>query len=174
MTRLILADVAAALERYALAHAVLLLPILLASAFLVPAVSGRLRGFARSARGRIAMVCLMAVVVGWEARAAHDVFRDRPQHLQAELVAVTARAAAEAARADENARQVEAQRAVAAAAGGRERAAAASADTLQQQVQAYASELASKPARLPHHDGCRLSGDDARRLRGLGAAEPGR
>ncbi len=163
MTRLILDAVAAACLRFALAHAVLALPILLVGACFVPGVSGRLRGFMRSPSGRIAMACLMALVVGWEARTVLDAAADRSQRLRADLAAATARA-------DENARQAQAQHDVADAAAQRERAAASAANTLQQQVEAYASELASKPARLPHPDGCRLSDDDARRLRGLGAA----
>ncbi len=163
MRRLILDALAADLGRFALAHAVLGLPILLVGACFIPGVSGRLRGLARSSSGRIAMACLMAVVVGWEARAALDAASDRSHRLGADLAVATAWA-------DENARQARAQHDIADAAAQRERTAAATADTLQRQVQAYASELASKPTRASHPDGCRLSGDDARRLRGLGAA----
>ncbi len=163
MSRLILDALAADLLRAVLPHAALGLPIILVVACLVPGVARRLLAFARSMVGRIAMVTVLAILVGWEGHVALDAASDRSQRLRADLTAATARA-------DENARQAAAQRDIAEAAAQRERAAASAATTLQQQVEAYASELATKPARLPHPDGCRLSGDDARRLRGLGAA----
>ena len=164
---------------FVLSHAIWAIPlVLVAACLIVPGLPAALFAFARTTAGRIVIACLLAGAIGWEARAALDASWDRSERLRADLAAADARAALEAARAAENARQALAQRDIAASASARERTSAALADTLQEQVDDYASDLASQPPApqpsSPHAapSGCRLSDADARRLRGIGATKP--
>ena len=164
MTRIILDAVAADLARTALAHLVLIVPvILLVACFLVRGLAAALLDLARSKVGRIVMACAMALIVGWEARAACDASTDRTERLRNDLVAATARIATEIARADESARLAMAQHDIATAIASRERDAELATQSLQRQVQDYASIR----NRAPQAGRCVLSVDDARRLRGI-------
>lgn len=142
-----------------------------------PGVWSAVFAFLRTTVGKIILACAIAALIGWEARAFVDdsqallktMTAERAEHARV-LAEEQAHTKAAEAKAAEARRQAEAAHDIAASAAARETDAANKAETLQEQVDDYADQLAHAPSTAVH---CRLSDGDARWLRNLGHAAAG-
>ena len=161
------------LRDFVLAHVVWFLAAgFIAALIFVPGTGSAILAALRTTLGKILLACVIAALIGWEARAFVDDSATLRKTLVAEraeqsrvLAEEQARTKAADAKAAEARRQAEAAHEIATAATARETDAASKADTLQEQVDDYADQLAHAPS---PDAGCRLSDGDARRLRAIG------
>ena len=151
------------LRDFALSHIAWLL-LLLPATLLIPGMPAALLAFVRTTIGKILIAMVLAATLGWEARASLD-----------KSAATRAALAVSEARAKEAEREATAARNDTIAATMRQAASETRAHHLDEELDAYAEDLAkddlakSDIAKRRTPAGCRLSERDARRLRGFGA-----